>query len=126
MQFFDLFVAARWCCQLIHCFNCLQVPSGIDVELLNLRILAWPENSPPNARERLKPSQFPPSILGVSEPEVNSMVVGCRIAVETFEQRHGLRACMVAPTKIIAGLGMSLGVDCLSVPGATGAFCSSI
>ena len=40
--------------------------------------------------------------------------------METFEQRHGLRACMVAPTKIIAGLGMSLGMDCLSVPGATG------
>ena len=27
---------------------------------------------------------------------------------------------MVAPTKIIAGLGMSLGMQCLDVPGATG------
>ncbi len=50
---------------------------------------------------------------------------GCRIAVEGFEERHGLRACMVAPTKIIAGLGMSLGMDCLSVPGATGAVLSN-
>ena len=27
---------------------------------------------------------------------------------------------MIAPTKIIAGLGMSLGMQCLHVPGATG------
>jgi hypothetical protein len=44
----------------------------------------------------------------------------CRIAVEGFQQLHGVRACMVAPTKIIAGLGMSLGMDCLAVPGTTG------
>lgn len=31
-----------------------------------------------------------------------------------------LRACMVAPTKIIAGLGMSLGIDVAEVEGATG------
>ena len=31
-----------------------------------------------------------------------------------------LRACMVAPTKIIAGLGMSLGIEVLAVEGATG------
>ena len=43
-----------------------------------------------------------------------------RISVEPFLERHGLRACMVAPTKIIAGLGMSLGIECLSVPGTTG------
>jgi len=48
------------------------------------------------------------------------MLLLCRIAVETFEERHGLRACMVAPTKIIAGLGMSLGMEVLNVPGATG------
>lgn len=34
--------------------------------------------------------------------------------------RHGLRGCMVAPTKIIAGLGMSLGLEVLEVPGTTG------
>eukprot|EP00850_Spirogloea_muscicola_P014997 SM000111S18820 [mRNA] locus=s111:369107:371266:+ [translate_table: standard] len=45
---------------------------------------------------------------------------GLRIEVPTFEQRHGLRACMVAPTKIIAGLGLSLDMSVLPVVGATG------
>ncbi|PSC70414.1 archaeal type cofactor-independent phosphoglycerate mutase [Micractinium conductrix] len=45
---------------------------------------------------------------------------GCRLALQEFHERHGLRACMVAPTKIIAGLGMSLGVYVLDVPGTTG------
>ncbi|KAL0023909.1 hypothetical protein WJX79_009725 [Trebouxia sp. C0005] len=45
---------------------------------------------------------------------------GSRIAVPTFLERHGMRACMVAPTKIIAGLGMSLGIDRLDAPGTTG------
>ena len=31
-----------------------------------------------------------------------------------------MKACMVAPTKIIAGLGMSLGIDRLHAPGTTG------
>ncbi|XP_074287340.1 uncharacterized protein LOC141612459 [Silene latifolia] len=45
---------------------------------------------------------------------------GIRIEVQPFEQQHGLRPCMVAPTKIIAGLGLSLGIDILEAPGATG------
>eukprot|EP00850_Spirogloea_muscicola_P022802 SM000312S11995 [mRNA] locus=s312:86963:88923:- [translate_table: standard] len=45
---------------------------------------------------------------------------GLRIEVPSFEQRHGLRACMVAPTKIIAGLGLSLDMSVLPVEGATG------
>ncbi|KAJ6795742.1 Uncharacterized protein M6B38_224250 [Iris pallida] len=45
---------------------------------------------------------------------------GIRIEVPTFEKQHGLSACMVAPTKIIAGLGLSLGIDILEAPGATG------
>ena len=48
---------------------------------------------------------------------------GIRIAVQPFRQRWGLRACMVAPTRIIAGLGMSLGIDLLDVPAATGEPC---
>ena len=40
----------------------------------------------------------------------------------TFAERHGMRACMVAPTKIIAGLGMSLGIDRLDAPGTTGMY----
>ncbi|KAL9230124.1 hypothetical protein vseg_005513 [Gypsophila vaccaria] len=45
---------------------------------------------------------------------------GIRIEVLPFEKQHGLRPCMVAPTKIIAGLGLSLGIDILEAPGATG------
>ncbi|KAH7532837.1 hypothetical protein FEM48_Zijuj04G0064800 [Ziziphus jujuba var. spinosa] len=40
--------------------------------------------------------------------------------VPPFLKKHGLRPCMVAPTKIIAGLGLSLGIDILEAPGATG------
>lgn len=42
------------------------------------------------------------------------------VKVPPFQKRHGLWPCMVAPTKIIAGLGMSLGIDVLEAPGATG------
>ncbi|KAK6913451.1 2,3-bisphosphoglycerate-independent phosphoglycerate mutase [Dillenia turbinata] len=45
---------------------------------------------------------------------------GIRIEVPAFEKKHGLWPCMVAPTKIIAGLGLSLGIDILEAPGATG------
>ncbi|GJP35993.1 hypothetical protein CLOM_g20534 [Closterium sp. NIES-68] len=45
---------------------------------------------------------------------------GIRIEVPAFKDKHGMRACMVAPTKIIAGLGLSLGIDILHVPAATG------
>ncbi|KAM7278667.1 hypothetical protein ACFE04_005801 [Oxalis oulophora] len=45
---------------------------------------------------------------------------GIRIEVPPFAQEHGLWPCMVAPTKIIAGLGLSLGIDILEAPGATG------
>lgn len=42
------------------------------------------------------------------------------LQVTPFVDKHGLRPCMVAPTKIIAGLGLSLGIDILEAPGATG------
>ncbi|KAK6230762.1 hypothetical protein QUC31_002280 [Theobroma cacao] len=45
---------------------------------------------------------------------------GIRIEVPPFEKKHGLWPCMVAPTKIIAGLGLSLHIDILEAPGATG------
>ncbi|XP_039142346.1 probable 2,3-bisphosphoglycerate-independent phosphoglycerate mutase [Dioscorea cayenensis subsp. rotundata] len=45
---------------------------------------------------------------------------GIRIEVPAFEKQHGMSSCMVAPTKIIAGLGLSLGIDILEAPGATG------
>ncbi len=40
--------------------------------------------------------------------------------MQPFAERHGLRGAMVAPTKIIAGLGLSLGLELLPCPGATG------
>lgn len=42
------------------------------------------------------------------------------LQVTPFLDKHGLLPCMVAPTKIIAGLGLSLGIDILEAPGATG------
>lgn len=46
--------------------------------------------------------------------------LNCLLQVPSFEKKHGLWPCMVAPTKIIAGLGLSLGIDILEAPGATG------
>jgi 2,3-diphosphopglycerate-independent phosphoglycerate mutase len=45
---------------------------------------------------------------------------GCRLALRPFAAVHGMRAAMVAPTKIIAGLGMCAGMAVLEVPGTTG------
>ncbi|MED6147146.1 hypothetical protein PIB30_041318 [Stylosanthes scabra] len=45
---------------------------------------------------------------------------GIRIEVPPFINKYDLWPCMVAPTKIIAGLGLSLGIDILEAPGATG------
>lgn len=50
----------------------------------------------------------------------SSCICSNRIAVSSFFERHDLRGCMVSPTKIIAGLGMSLGIDIIHAPGATG------
>jgi hypothetical protein len=43
-----------------------------------------------------------------------------RISAPTFGQLHSMRGAMVAPTKIIAGLGASLSMQLLSCPRATG------
>ncbi|KXZ52807.1 hypothetical protein GPECTOR_8g193 [Gonium pectorale] len=50
---------------------------------------------------------------------------GSRIRVPSFQRRHGMRPCLVAPTKIIAGLGMSFDIDALEAPGATGSYLSA-
>lgn len=51
---------------------------------------------------------------------------GSRIFLEEFHQKHGFqKACMVAPTKIIAGVGMCTGMDILDVPGASGDYKSN-
>lgn len=38
----------------------------------------------------------------------------------TFKEMHGLDAFMIAPTCLIAGIGLSLHMDLIKVPGATG------
>jgi len=46
---------------------------------------------------------------------------GCRLSLENFNDMYGFEnSCMVAPTKIIAGVGMCVGMTVLHVPGATG------
>jgi 2,3-diphosphopglycerate-independent phosphoglycerate mutase len=45
---------------------------------------------------------------------------GSRINVPTFQERYGMKGFMIAPTCIIAGLGMTIGLDLVKVPGATG------
>lgn len=58
-----------------------------------------------------------------NEPPANIVLLrgpGERINVPTFEEVHGLKPFMIAPTCIIAGLGMSLGFDLVKAPGATG------
>lgn len=42
------------------------------------------------------------------------------IQVPSIEQLHGLRSFLIAPTCIIAGLGMTVGMDIIKVEGATG------
>lgn len=39
---------------------------------------------------------------------------------EPFEARHGLSAFLIAPTKIIAGVGVTVGLPIVFAPGATG------
>ena len=46
---------------------------------------------------------------------------GKKIDAPSFAEMHdGLRGCMIAPTKIIAGIGKTFGIDILPVEGATG------
>ncbi|GLD95121.1 hypothetical protein PINS_up003746 [Pythium insidiosum] len=63
--------------------------------------------------EREQAGQPPANIVLLRGP-------GERINVPTFEEVHGLKAFMIAPTCIIAGLGMSLGIELIKAPGATG------
>ncbi|ORX62394.1 archaeal type cofactor-independent phosphoglycerate mutase [Hesseltinella vesiculosa] len=45
---------------------------------------------------------------------------GSCIDIPSIYELHGLRSFLIAPTCIIAGIGMTAGMDILSVPGATG------
>ncbi|GAA5806453.1 hypothetical protein HPULCUR_011987 [Helicostylum pulchrum] len=45
---------------------------------------------------------------------------GSCIDVPSIEQLHDLKSFLIAPTCIIAGIGITVGMDLLNVPGATG------
>lgn len=45
---------------------------------------------------------------------------GKRFKASTFEEMHGLKGFMIAPTAIIKGIGMHLELDIFDVEGATG------
>lgn len=70
-------------------------------------------SSHPINLERVRQQQPPANIVLLRGP-------GERINVPTFEAVHGMKPFMIAPTCIIAGLGMSLGFDLIKAPGATG------
>lgn len=62
--------------------------------------------------------------VAAGKPPANVVLLrGCaaRVDAPDFLDRHGLRACALAPTRIIAGLAASVGMDVLpNPPGATG------
>eukprot|EP00271_Cylindrocystis_brebissonii_P020984 TRINITY_DN7296_c0_g1_i1.p1 TRINITY_DN7296_c0_g1~~TRINITY_DN7296_c0_g1_i1.p1 ORF type:complete len:480 (-),score=91.07 TRINITY_DN7296_c0_g1_i1:277-1716(-) len=62
----------------------------------------------------------PPSAAALRTARVVNALSDAIRQVPPFATRHKMRACMVAPTKIIAGLGLSLGISLLEVAGATG------
>lgn len=67
----------------------------------------------PINHERIAQGQPPANIVLLRGP-------GKRITVKSFFDTHQMKGFMIAPTCIIAGLGLSLGMDVLRVPGATG------
>jgi len=77
------------------------------------RICAMLETHPLNA-ERASRGKAPANVV---------LLRGCAARAEapTFLERHGLRGCVLAPTRIIAGLAESVGMKVLpNPPGATG------
>eukprot|EP00741_Cyanophora_paradoxa_P007660 tig00001164_g7409.t1 len=74
-------------------------------------------------RHRLRTHPINAARVAAGKNPANAVLLrgpGCRLSVEPFEERHGLRPFMIAPTCIIAGLGISLGMHVEAVPGATG------
>jgi len=67
----------------------------------------------PINKDRISRGKSPANVVLLRGP-------GARIKAPTFLERHSLRAFMIAPTCIIAGLGMSVGIDIVQAPGATG------
>jgi len=56
-------------------------------------------------------------------PQANIVLLrgcGSKLRIPSFQQKHGLRAFFIAPTAIIAGLGMTVDAEIVRVPGTTG------
>lgn len=78
--------------------------------------------------ERLSDHPINKARVAAGKPPANVVLLrgpGERIDVPTFTEMHGLTPFMIAPTCIIAGLGMSLGFEIISAPGATGDYHSN-
>jgi 2,3-diphosphopglycerate-independent phosphoglycerate mutase len=46
--------------------------------------------------------------------------------VPSFEEKHGLKGCIVAPTAIIRGVGLTFNMDVIESEGATGYYDSNL
>jgi len=63
------------------------------------------------------------------EPPANAVLIrggGVAPRIEKFEERTGMRSCVIAATTLIRGIGRFLGMDVLDVPGATGGVDSNL
>lgn len=70
-------------------------------------------NDNPINKERVDAGKEPANVILLRGP-------GMRLNVQPFDQRHNVKAFLIAPTAIIAGLGISVGLPILKVQGATG------
>ena len=77
-------------------------------DVLRAKLAAHPIN-----KARVSEGKEPANVILLRGP-------GMRLNVEPFSSRHGLRAFLIAPTAIIAGLGISVGLPVIKVEGATG------
>jgi 2,3-diphosphopglycerate-independent phosphoglycerate mutase len=107
----------------IHDDKPLELSTGIDgtpdqvytaniVNALSTALCRALEEHPIN-KERVAQGKPPANVILLRGP-------GMRMNVQTFDQRHNSRAFMIAPTAIIAGLGISVGLPIIKVEGATG------
>ncbi|KYR01291.1 phosphonopyruvate decarboxylase-like protein [Tieghemostelium lacteum] len=91
-------------------FNSINTAAVVNE--LSVEIQKALENHPVNIDRRKK----------LLSPANVVLLRGCGVIVEapTFFEKYALRAFMIAPTCIIAGLGMSIDIKVVEAPGATG------
>lgn len=65
-------------------------------------------------------------ITGVKRNPVTNVLLlrgaSRRIQIKPFHVLHGIQAFLIAPCKIIAGVGITAGIDMVKAPGATGGY----